>query len=194
MPNWGRALVHRWNKELRRPARGMVLLTIGLSGALLGVAGWTGFDIVVEATSTTRFCLSCHEMQIMQDELSRTEHFRNRSGVRVECGDCHVPKERVEKLITKVKALDDVYFHLMGSLDTPEKFEARREDMAHTVWAEMKADRSQACRNCHTFESMDFSKQADRPTRKHNEAMTNGQTCIECHRGVAHALPRGSRG
>jgi nitrate/TMAO reductase-like tetraheme cytochrome c subunit len=169
------------------------LLTLGLPWALVGMVGLIGFDLVVEQTSTTDFCLSCHEMKIMQEELSKTVHFKNRTGVRVACGDCHVPRGQPDKLIAKVQALDDVYAHFVGTIDTPEKFEARREEMAHTVWAEMKANGSRACRACHAFEAMEFSKQADRPRRKHNEAMISGETCIDCHKGIAHALPKGFR-
>jgi cytochrome c-type protein NapC len=182
--------VRNWRARPIR-SRGNAVLTVGLSSALAAVVAWNGFDWVVDATSSTGFCLSCHEMRIMQEELSRTVHFRNRSGVLVQCGDCHVPKGKLDKLVAKVRALDDVYGHLTGIIDTPEKFEARREEMAHAARAAMKADRSQACGNCHAFEAMDFSKQAERPKRKHDEAMSNGQTCIDCHKGVAHRLPPG---
>jgi nitrate/TMAO reductase-like tetraheme cytochrome c subunit len=149
--------------------------------------------MVFEHTSTTQFCMSCHEMKVMQEELSKTVHFKNRTGVRLECGDCHVPRDAVDKLVSKLEALDDVYAHFIGAIDTPEKFEARREVMANVVWTEMKANGSRACRVCHAFGAMEFAKQADRPRRKHNEAMSNGETCIDCHKGIAHALPRGSR-
>lgn len=176
-----------------RLSRGQLLLTYGLACALAGVGGLAGVDLAVERTSTTEFCLSCHEMKFMQEELSRTVHFKNRTGVRLACGDCHVPRKHPDKLIAKVQALDDVYWHLLGSINTPEKFEARREEMAHKVWAEMKANGSKACRACHAFEAMEFSKQAARPRRKHNEAMQSGETCIDCHKGVAHKLPKGEK-
>lgn len=137
--------------------------------------------------------MSCHEMKAMQEELSKTIHFKNRTGVRLGCSDCHVPEGAVDKLIAKIEALDDVYAHLIGTVDTPEKFEARREVMANAVWAEMKANGSRACRACHAFEAMEFAKQADRPKRKHNEAMNNGETCIDCHKGIAHTLPQEPR-
>lgn len=168
-------------------------MSIGLACTMIGAVGSAGFSMVVEATSTTEFCLSCHEMKVMQEELSKTVHFKNRTGVRVGCGDCHVPRHQPDKIIAKVHALDDVYAHLIGIIDTPEKFELRREEMAHTVWADMKANKSQACRSCHAFEAMEFARQADRPRRKHEEAMNNGETCIDCHKGVAHALPKGFR-
>jgi nitrate/TMAO reductase-like tetraheme cytochrome c subunit len=170
---------------------GNALLTVGLSSALVGAVTWNGFDWIVDATSTTQFCLSCHEMRIMQEELSQTIHAKNRAGVPVQCADCHVPKGTVEKLVAKIQALDDIYGHLVGVIDTPEKFEARREDMAHAARAAMRSNRSQACRRCHNFEAMDFSKQGDRARRNHNEAMNSGESCVDCHKGVAHKLPPG---
>jgi cytochrome c-type protein NapC len=180
-------------ESLSRLAHGKGMLTLGFSGALLGIGGWAGIDVAMDRTSTTEFCLSCHEMKIMQEEFAKSIHFNNRSGVRLDCGDGHIQKGGLAKLISKVQALDDVYAHFIGTVDTPEKFEARREDMAHTVRTAMKEDNSQACRNCHAFNAMDFSKQADRPRRKHNEALETGQTCIDCHKGIAHLLPSGLR-
>jgi nitrate/TMAO reductase-like tetraheme cytochrome c subunit len=127
-----------------RLTRGQLVLAHGLAWALAGAAGLAGFNVTVEGTSTSEFCLSCHEMKVMQEELARTVHFRNRTGVRVACGDCHVPRSHPDKFIAKVQTLDDVYWHLRGRIDTPEKFEARREEMAQAVWAQMKANGSQA--------------------------------------------------
>ncbi len=149
------------------PARSRGVLTLGVAGVLAGVAGVAGLEAVVESTSTTEFCLSCHEMRIMHEEFTKSIHFRNRSGVRLECGDCHVPRDGLRKYIAKLEALDDVYAHFIGTIDTPEKFEARREDMAYTVRAAMKDDHSQACRNCHAFNATEPCQQADRPKQAH---------------------------
>lgn len=189
MPATGWLGLRQSAESVSRLARSRGVLTLGVAGVLAGVAGVAGLEAVVESTSTTEFCLSCHEMRIMHEEFTKSIHFRNRSGVRLECGDCHVPRDGLRKYIAKLEALDDVYAHFIGTIDTPEKFEARREDMAYTVRAAMKEDNSQACRNCHAFNAMDLAKQADRPKRKHTEAMDTGQTCIDCHKGIAHTLP-----
>ncbi|MFA5082887.1 MAG: NapC/NirT family cytochrome c [Hydrogenophilaceae bacterium] len=170
---------------------GKALPAFMLSGALLGAVGGIGFDTAIGRTSETEFCLSCHEMKTLQTELAQTVHFSNRSGVRVSCGDCHVPRNQPDKLIAKIMALDDLYAHVMGSVDTKAKFEARRMAMAEKVWAAMRDDNSKACRACHSFEAMNFDKQGDRPRRKHNQAIDSGETCIDCHKGIAHALPAG---
>ena len=41
------------------------------------------------------------------------------------------------------------------------------------------------------FDSMDFDKQESRSAERHDEAIENKWTCIDCHRGVAHHLPAG---
>lgn len=176
-------------RAMRRRMRGKALPAFVVAGTFFGVAGGIGFDTALGRTSTTEFCLSCHEMQTLQAELAQTVHFKNRSGVRVGCGDCHVPRHQPDKLVAKIFALDDLYGHVMGTIDTPEKFAARRMEMAEKVWASMRANGSAACKTCHSFAAMAFEAQSDRPRRKHNQAIRNGETCIDCHKGVAHALP-----
>ncbi len=53
----------------------------------------------------------------------------------------------------------------------------------------MKANNSQECRNCHNFNSMDYAEQNKRSAAKHQEAVNQGMTCIDCHKGIAHTLP-----
>ena len=80
----------------------------------------------------------------------------------------------------------------IGYLDTPEKYEANRLELAGSVWADMKAHDSRECRNCHKFEFMDYTYQESRAARRHEEGFDAGQTCIDCHKGVAHRLPEGA--
>jgi diguanylate cyclase (GGDEF)-like protein len=74
-----------------------------------------------------------------------------------------------------------------------EKFEAKRAVLASHVWQSMKSTDSRECRNCHDFESMDFDKQESRSSDRHEEAFEegSGKTCIDCHQGIAHHLPKG---
>jgi cytochrome c-type protein NapC len=53
----------------------------------------------------------------------------------------------------------------------------------------MKTTDSRECRNCHKFESMDYSAQEPRSSKIHPTAFTAGKTCIDCHQGIAHRLP-----
>ena len=89
-------------------------------------------------------------------EWKQSVHYKNASGVRAICSDCHVPKDWTAKLVRKIQATNELYHSIIGTIDTPEKFEARRAEMAERVWAGMIANDSRECRNCHSDEAMDF--------------------------------------
>ncbi len=162
-------------------------------GTLFGILFWGGLHTVVEATNSMAFCTSCHEMDQVLEEYKSSVHYKNAAGVRAICSDCHVPREWLPKMVRKVRATNELYHKLVGTIDTPEKFEAQRLAMAERVWASMEATDSRECRNCHSFDSMDFHKQERRAAEKMQKVVDKktGETCIECHKGIAHELPEG---
>jgi cytochrome c-type protein NapC len=164
------------------------LLLIG--GFAAGIIFWGGFHTTLEWTNTEKFCISCHEMEEnVYEEFEGTIHHTNRTGVRATCPDCHVPREWFPKVVRKVRATNELYHKLMGSIGTPKKFEAKRLELAKHVWVAMKATDSRECRNCHTLVSMALDEQTGRARRKHEAAEEKEQTCIDCHKGIAHELP-----
>lgn len=167
------------------------LLAVAAAGAVAGVVFWGGFNTAMEATNSMEFCISCHEMKDnVYQEYVKSSHYRNASGVRAICSDCHVPKEWGPKMWRKIQASNELYHHLRGTIDTPEKFEAKRAELAEHVWATMIANDSHECRNCHSWDAMDHQKQTPRGAEKMKAGQKEGKTCIECHKGVAHALPK----
>ncbi len=175
----------RWLKN-----KGVVLgLAAGSVATLvLVVAGAT----VLGSTNSLEFCVSCHSMeQTVYQEYKKSMHYKNEFGVRVGCPDCHVPKENPDYLIAKVIAAKDVLHEMLGTIDTKEKFEERRLQMAERVWARMESTGSKECKNCHGFEAMEFEEQGRRARKKHPVAMKEGKHCIQCHKGVVHELPQG---
>ncbi len=157
---------------------------------VLGIVFWGGFNTAMEWTNREAFCISCHEMQAnVYQEYRNTIHYANRSGVRATCPDCHVPKAWGPKMIRKIQASNEVLHHLLGSINTPEKFNAKRIHLAQHEWARMKANDSKECRNCHDFMSFDYSVQNQRSAAMHQDGLTHGKTCIDCHKGIAHQLP-----
>ena len=154
---------------------------------LVGVIFWGGFNTAMEATNTLDFCISCHEMEEnVYREYTKTVHYTNRSGVRAACSDCHVPDPWVHKVVRKVQASKEVLHKILGTIDTPEKFDAHRLTMARSVWAAMKSTDSRECRNCHDFNSMNPADQKKRSRKQHINGMLAGNTCIDCHKGIAH--------
>ncbi len=161
-----------------------------VGGFFVAMFVW-GFNAFADVTNRMEFCVSCHEMQMNYEEYKKSIHYSNRTGVRAECADCHVPKEFGRKLVAKIVAAKDVWHTMLGTVDTPEKFNARRLEMAERVWAKMIATGSQECRNCHAFDAMNLDEQGRRSRMKHPTAMKEGKTCVECHKGVVHELPDG---
>jgi cytochrome c-type protein NapC len=165
-----------------------VLLLAGFAG---GVIFWGGFNTALDLANRQEFCISCHEMRDnVYQELRGTIHDSNRTGVRAGCADCHVPHEWVFKFQRKIQAtLHEVPAWILGTVDTPEKFAAKKLELATHEWRRMKLTDSRECRNCHNFQHMDFSVQAKTAAATHQAAFAAGKTCIDCHKGIAHQLP-----
>jgi cytochrome c-type protein NapC len=179
-------------------------------GAAIFVAGiifYGIFGVVLEATNTTEFCTSCHSMKTNLKEMQERVHYQSASGVAAGCADCHVPKSLGPKLWAKFMAAKDVFHEVIGTINTQEKYEAHRWDMANRVWAKMKASDSRECQDCHSFDSMDFPRQSRSASKQHSKVkkardqLASGQdvtpeiqeqaakTCIDCHKGIAHEEP-----
>jgi len=188
-------LKQSWDARNRRGATfsrvivvaGGGLIALLVAGILMGV-GAAG----LAWTNTEKFCISCHEMrENAYAEFKDTIHDKNRSGVRAICSDCHVPRAPGPMLLRKVEATFELYGHLIGVIDTKEKFQAHRADMAKTVWTRMKKTDSLECRNCHHEGAMSSEKQTERAQSRHARGKRDGLTCIDCHYGIAHREPDG---
>jgi cytochrome c-type protein NapC len=187
----------RWWASLRQayPNRGpivlaaaVLLLSLAVGGAVIGAGAAT-----LHLTGTEQFCSNaCHELRDnAAAEFKDTIHDKNRTGVRAACADCHLPKEFVPMMVRKVEAAREIWGHLTGYIDTPEKYEKARHAMAVREWTRMKKNDSQECRNCHTVAAMDPEKQSESARARHAKAKAEGTTCIDCHFGLAHKEPDG---
>ncbi len=181
-----------------KPRHWVVKLLLLSPVFLLGMFFALQFSVALHMTNETDFCTSCHSMQINLKEYKKTVHYQNHSGVRAICSDCHVPKAFLPKMVAKVMAAKDVYHELLGTLNTKEKYEKHRWDMARRVWAKMRATDSRECRSCHSWDAMkygvrdeddDVRPQGKRARKRHQRAQKQGKTCIDCHQGIAHEEP-----
>jgi len=179
-----------WLKRMWERISSLPALTLLVVGGIGGIIFWGGFNTAMEMTNTMQFCISCHEMEEnVYQEYKETIHYKNPSGVEVTCSDCHVPRPWIYKVIRKIQASSELYHKMLGTIDTPEKFNEHRWTMANRVWDAMKKTDSRECRNCHSFDSMDLSEQDRTARKKHSKAVDKGKTCIDCHTGIAHELP-----
>lgn len=178
---------------LRTPSARVSAGSLIVAGIVAGVVLWGGFNWSLELTNTETFCITCHEMeQNNYREYKGSVHDTNASGVRATCPDCHVPHDWIHKVIRKIQASNELFHHFAGDITTREEFEARRLKLAKHVWTVMKETDSRECRNCHNFDAMDFTLQERRARARHQEAQEEGLTCIDCHKGIAHQLPKGA--
>lgn len=185
------ALRRLWH-WLATPSAKYSFLAIFVVGGVAGVIFWGGFHTAMEATNTLEFCTSCHEMRdTVFKEYKETVHFANRSGVRAVCSDCHVPRDWGHKVLRKIQATGELYGKLVGTIDTPAKFEAKRAELAKHVWKRMKDTDSLECRNCHSTEAMSSTRQTEKAQARHKKGVAEGMTCIDCHFGIAHNEPEG---
>ena len=178
-------------ETIRRPSVHYSLGFLTLGGFLMGIVFWGGFNTALELTNTETFCTGCHEMHdnVFQ-ELKPTIHYTNRSGVRATCPDCHVPHRWTAKIARKMQASKEVWGKIFGTINTREKFLAHRHELAEREWARLGANDSLECRNCHSAESMDITRQSQRAVEAHERFLFTGErTCIDCHKGIAHQLP-----
>ncbi|SOC48306.1 cytochrome c-type protein NapC [Rhizobium subbaraonis] len=191
MMQWLRNLFAWTWRVLTTPAATLSLAFLTLGGFVGGVMFWGAFNTALELTNTEEFCVSCHEMKTnVYEEMTRTIHFSNRSGVRASCPDCHVPHEWTDKIARKMQASKEVWGKIFGTINTRQKFLDERLRLAQHEWARLKANDSLECRNCHSSVAMDLSKQTERAAEIHTRYLLNGKaTCIDCHKGIAHELP-----
>ncbi len=182
-------LIARWGWLKAFMMTTTFLLLVG--GFVAGIIFWGGFNTALEMTNREEFCISCHEMKDnVYAEYKNTIHYQNRTGVRATCPDCHVPKDWGPKMVRKIQASNEVLHKVLGSIDTPEKFEAKRHELAQHEWDRMKRTDSRECRNCHNFSYMDYAEQNKRSSTMHQQGFNEGKTCIDCHKGIAHKLPQ----
>lgn len=186
-PGW----IKRSWKTLRRPAVKYSIFSLLSVGFVGGIIFWGGLHTGLEATNTLEFCISCHEMRDnVYQEYRQTIHFSNRTGVRAICSDCHVPRAWGPKMLRKAQASFELWGKMTGAIDTKEKFEAKRMELATHEWQRMKASDSRECRNCHNWDAMSGDLQKVSAYKRHMAAKQEGKTCIDCHKGIAHHLPK----
>jgi nitrate/TMAO reductase-like tetraheme cytochrome c subunit len=186
-----KGLIARIWAVLWRPSARFSFMTLLIAGGIGGVMFWGGFNWAMEETNTLEFCTGCHEMRdTVYKEYQQSIHYKNPVGVRAICSDCHVPHQWVYKIRRKIQASNELLHKILGTISTPEKFETHRLELATRVWATMKSTNSRECRNCHTEEAFDVHKQTENAQKVMGPGLQAGLTCIDCHKGIAHKLPK----
>lgn len=186
------SMLRRFFRWLFTPSASVSVFWLLLIGLFAGAAATIGTQAMVHATGSVEFCGgACHSMRAFtMPEYTQSVHYNNRTGIRAGCSDCHVPHDYPRILFYKAAAgVRDAIAEARGVISTKEKYEQHRWRMANRVWDEMRANNSANCRSCHDPAAMAGDKQSEFARRMHDEFRQGKATCIDCHKGVAHAEP-----
>ena len=108
-------------------------------------------------------CMNCHLMRDQYESWNRSSHHAVAT-----CNSCHTPKNFVMKYVNKA---DNGFWHSLKF--TTGNYKDPLQIRAHNFNITMKA-----CMNCH-FNLMN--------TTIHQQGITEGRSCVSCHRSVGHA-------
>jgi cytochrome c-type protein NapC len=168
------------SKTLATQTVGRIVLLVGLVVLpLLISAGNISYG--VGKSSTTRFCLSCHEMQrhgkslfVDSKQALAAVHYQNRLVDReTVCYSCHKDYAMFGDVKAKLNGLRHVWAHYIAGV--PQKIELYRPYP------------NSNCLHCHDDMRRFIEGPAHRPIL---EALTSGKTsCLSCHR-IAHDMAR----
>jgi trimethylamine-N-oxide reductase cytochrome c-type subunit TorC len=165
------------------PLRG-ALAIVGII-TVLGISFVAAEELNIHGNST-KFCISCHSMgAYVYEEFKKSKHYLNASGVRPECGQCHVAKRFWHAVWEHAKGTHDLIGEFSHDWTKPEVFESKRPKMAEKARLEMLSEDSHTCRECHKMEAIVPTRK--RGERAHEDAKQKGKTnCIACHYNLVH--------
>jgi nitrate/TMAO reductase-like tetraheme cytochrome c subunit len=154
----------------------------------IGAGGLFGLIVLVfggeAALSTTGFCTTCHSMSYPYEELQKSAHYGS-LGLEPQCKDCHIPQglKNFHKAVAThvIDGARELYLELTNDYSTLEKFDERRQEMAHHSRINLKKWDSITCRDCH----QDPQPRNKRGKQAHKK-IAEGMTCIDCHQNLVH--------
>lgn len=187
--NWLKRLFSKLKIVFLKSKRFSIFTLISI-GIFTGVFAVIGFEVGMGMTNTDEFCSGCHlQPGATSETYYLSSHYKNKTGVRPKCSDCHVPVEFGNKMWRKIIAAREVWSHLSGNIDTTEKYLANVSHMREKEIARLKANDSQECRNCHEVSQWRTELQTAKAQEFHASMKKNDKTCIDCHQGLTHMSP-----
>jgi len=159
-----------------------------LTAILLTLAVLVIFNYVDTATTSSGYCLSCHEMNTAIGEGWRnSRHFTNALGVVAECSDCHVNPGVVGFITSKAwPAVRDHYVHFLGEADP-----GRMDWQGLRTRARMTIN-DDACKRCHDKLTDSLISKAAMEAHSAAEKAREQEfkSCLACHVEPMHpAMP-----
>ena len=171
----------------RQKKKTKLVIAILLGGMLLGAIGMIIISRIMVHTATNEYCMSCHVHPHAEDSWRLSAHVNNRSGVTVNCVDCHLPPKNTfayykEKTRTGLYDLWAYYTKDIASIDWE-----RKSQLDHAV----KIVFNESCKECHRNlfpPGLNDDGITAHLYYEENEKRLDLQ-CISCHLHVGHYDP-----
>ncbi len=150
----------------------IIILIVGLF--FLGA-----ISLTMAKTSSTDYCMSCHEMEPYKEEMKKSSHALTKDKKAVECKDCHIPKDYGGRyiIVKTVSGIKDLVTHYFGDPDN-----LNRREMQNVA---RRFIPDENCRKCHE----DLTKNV-----KDEELSEIGQLCHDAYLGKNGKTKRGCAG
>jgi sulfatase modifying factor 1 len=154
-----------------------------IAGGLSAVLFFALFNKTIHYTSTDKFCATCHVHPHADATWKLSTHHNTRSGVSVNCVDCHLPpKEQNFQFIARkaYHGFHDFYVYLVKDSADIDWTEKRSIDAAKRFVYE------DGCKKCHI--NMFPSTLNVLGGEAHLKYLRNPEnsTCLQCHLNVGH--------
>jgi cytochrome c-type protein NapC len=151
-----------------------------------GILCLAAISLTMAKTSSTEYCISCHEIAPYKAEMEKSSHAVTKDKKPIECRDCHIPNNFGGRyLIVKiVLGMGDVISHHFGDPENLDRREMQKKAR--------KFIPDGNCRKCHEDLTKNVKDEELSEIGKlcHEAYLEkNGQTrrgCAGCHFNMAH--------
>jgi len=160
-------------------------LVIGGVGGIMFIMFLIEFDHV---TSTSDFCTTCHSMAYAEQSYQQSAHYNSDSGVRADCGHCHVSEGVFAATWDHIVGAKDLFKQVKGKIlgpdyDDPVINALHLPQSAFSAREWFRKTDSATCKRCHVIEAV-MGKRPDTALIHKEDA--KGKTCIDCHYNLVH--------
>lgn len=168
-----------------------------LVGVVIGVALVSAGVSVVHWSGSTEFCGSfCHTMDAAYASYKQGLHYKTASGATATCVDCHLKYESKHSISQAevvgllwhkaVSGSNSLMGQIKGTINTPEKEEARRPILTEHYLEWARSVDWLTCKGCHNLQQMSNPKnpligELHRGMEKEGKA-----DCYSCHPTAGH--------
>ncbi|SEH08947.1 Cytochrome c-type protein TorC [Candidatus Venteria ishoeyi] len=160
------------------------VLIASLIGGLFGMGFILALIEFDHYTGTEQFCTTCHSMQLVAEPYYQSAHYMPTSGVRADCGDCHVSEGVFAATWDHFIGGKDLLKQIFGAnYDDPVVSALHLPDAAFAARKWFKDSDSATCKRCHVQDAINGMRPA---TQQIHQQETEGKSCIDCHYNLVH--------